>query len=62
MSAIQAIRLLVLAALLATPAAGAGDTKGNAANGKDPGTAMAGIPTDPRQRADVIAFLATLKN
>lgn len=28
---------------------------------KVPGTAMAGILTDPQQRADVIAFLATLK-
>jgi cytochrome c2 len=26
-----------------------------------PGTAMAGILTDPQQRADVIAYLATLK-
>ena len=29
---------------------------------KAPGTAMAGILTDPQQRADVIAYLATLKN
>ena len=29
---------------------------------KVPGTAMAGILTDPRQRADVIAYLSTLKN
>jgi len=29
---------------------------------KVPGTAMAGILTDPQQRADVIAYLATLKN
>jgi cytochrome c len=28
---------------------------------KVPGTAMAGILTDPQQRADVIAYLATLK-
>jgi cytochrome c len=35
MSAIRPIRLLVLAALLATPAAYAGDTKGDAANGKE---------------------------
>ena len=28
---------------------------------KVPGTAMAGILTDPQQRADVIAFLSTLK-
>jgi cytochrome c len=28
---------------------------------KVPGTAMAGVLTDPRQRADVIAYLATLK-
>jgi cytochrome c len=130
MSAIQPIRLFVLAALLATPAAYAGDTKGNADNGKElfmtsacptchgvtkddnskvgpnlfgvlgrkagttkslmgpsenmkkygvtwsvetldefltnppakvPGTAMAGILTDPQQRADVIAYLSTLK-
>jgi cytochrome c len=130
MSAIQSIRLFVLAALLATPAAYAGDTKGDAAKGKElfmtnscatchavikedtskvgpnlvgvvgrkagamksllgpsenmkkygvtwspetldefltnpnakvPGTAMAGILTDPQQRADVIAYLSTLK-
>ena len=29
---------------------------------KVPGTAMAGILTDPQQRADVIAYLATLKD
>ena len=29
---------------------------------KVPGTAMAGILTDPQQRADVIAYLAPLKN
>ena len=29
---------------------------------KVPGTAMAGILTDPQQRADVIAYLSTLKN
>ena len=29
---------------------------------KAPGTAMAGILTDPQQRADVIAYLSTLKN
>jgi cytochrome c len=29
---------------------------------KVPGTAMAGILVDPQQRADVIAYLATLKN
>ena len=29
---------------------------------KVPGTAMAGILTDPQQRADVIAFLSTLKD
>jgi len=131
MSAIQPIRLLALAALLAAPAAYAGNPKGDAANGKEifmasgcpachsvtkeddlkvgpnlvgvvgrkagttqsllgpsenmkkygvtwsaetldefltnpsakvPGTAMAGILTDPQQRADVIAYLATLKN
>ncbi len=28
---------------------------------KVPGTAMAGVLTDPQQRADVIAYLATLK-
>ena len=130
MSAIRPIRLLVLATLLATPAAYAGDIKGDAAKGKElfmsnicptchavtkddnskvgpnlvgvvgrkagtkksllgpsenmkkygviwsaetldefltnpsakvPGTAMAGILTDPQQRADVIAFLSTLK-
>ena len=31
-------------------------------NAKVPGTAMAGILTDPQQRADVIAYLSTLKN
>ena len=131
MSAIRPIRLLALAALLATPAAYAGDIKGDAVKGKElfmsnscptchavtkednskvgpnlvgvvgrkagtkqsllgpsenmkkygviwsaetldeflanpsakvPGTAMAGILTDPQQRADVIAFLATLKD
>jgi cytochrome c len=31
-------------------------------NAKVPGTAMAGILSDPQQRADVIAYLATLKN
>lgn len=130
MSAIRSIRLLALAALLATPAAYAGDTKGNAERGKElftanacatchgvtegdnskvgpnlvglvgrkagttkslmgpsenltkygvtwstetldeflanpnakvPGTAMVGMLTDPQQRADVIAYLATLK-
>ena len=130
MSAIRPIRLFALAALLATPAAYAGDIKGDAAKGKElfmsnscpachavtqgddskvgpnlvglvgrkagtkqsllgpsenmkkygviwsaetldeflinpsakvPGTAMAGILTDPQQRADVIAFLSTLK-
>src|SRR5262245_9315853 len=29
---------------------------------KVPGTAMAGILTDPQQRADVFAYLSTLKN
>ena len=29
---------------------------------KVPGTAMAGVLTDPQQRADVIAYLSTLKN
>ncbi len=29
---------------------------------KVPGTAMMGILTDPQQRADVIAYLSTLKN
>jgi cytochrome c len=131
MSAIRRIRLFALTALLAAPAAYAGDAKGDAANGKElfmangcpachsvtkddemkvgpnlvgvvgrkagttksllgpsdnlkkygviwsaetlnefltnpsakvPGTAMAGILTDPQQRADVIAYLATLKN
>jgi len=130
MSAIQPIRLFVLAALLATPAAYAGDIKGNATTGQElfmtsacatchgvtkgddskvgpnlvgvlgrkagttkslmgpsenmkkygvtwspetldefltnpsakvPGTAMLGILTDPQQRADVIAYLSTLK-
>jgi len=31
-------------------------------NAKVPGTAMAGILADPQQRADVIAYLSTLKN
>ncbi|MEO8465000.1 MAG: c-type cytochrome [Gammaproteobacteria bacterium] len=131
MSAIRPLRLFALAALLAAPAAYAGETKGDAANGKEmfmasgcpachgvtkednskvgpnlvgvvgrqagttpsllgpsenmkkygviwsaetlgeflanpsakvPGTAMAGILTDPQQRADVIAYLSTLKN
>jgi cytochrome c len=31
-------------------------------NAKVPGTAMVGILTDPQQRADVIAYLSTLKN
>ena len=31
-------------------------------NAKVPGTAMAGILTDPQQRADVIAYLSTLKD
>ena len=31
-------------------------------NAKVPGTAMAGILTDPQQRADVIAYLSTLTN
>ena len=31
-------------------------------NAKVPGTAMAGILIDPQQRADVIAYLSTLKN
>jgi len=30
-------------------------------NAKAPGTAMAGILVDPQQRADVIAYLSTLK-
>lgn len=30
-------------------------------NAKVPGTAMAGILADPKQRADVIAYLSTLK-
>lgn len=30
-------------------------------NAKVPGTAMVGILTDPQQRADVIAYLSTLK-
>jgi cytochrome c len=29
---------------------------------KVPGTAMGGILTDPQQRADVIAYLSTLKD
>ena len=131
MSGIRPIRLLALAAVLATPAAYASDTNGDAVNGqalfensgclachgvtkednakvgpnlvgvvgrkagttqsllgpsdnlkkygviwsaetldeflvnpnaKVPGTAMAGILTDPQQRADVIAYLSTLKN
>jgi cytochrome c len=131
MSAIRPLRLFALAALLATLAAYASDTQGDAANGKElfmssgcpachgvtqednakvgpnlvgvvgrkagtvqsllgpsenlkkygvtwsaetldeflvnpsakvPGTAMAGILIDPQQRADVIAYLSTLKN
>ena len=131
MFAIRPIRLFALAALLAMPAAYAGDAKGDAAKGKEvfmasgcpachsvtqeddlkvgpnligvvgrkagttrsllgpsenlkkygviwsaetldeflvdpnakvPGTAMAGMLTDPQQRADVIAYLSTLKN
>jgi cytochrome c len=131
MSAMRPTCIFALAALLAAPAAHAGDAKGDAANGKElfmangcpachsvtkddemkvgpnlvgvvgrkagttksllgpsdnlkkygviwsaetldeflvnpsakaPGTAMAGILTDPQQRADVIAYLATLKN
>ena len=31
-------------------------------NAKVPGTAMIGILTDPQQRADVIAYLSTLKD
>jgi cytochrome c len=31
-------------------------------NAKVPGTAMAGVLSDPQQRADVIAFLSTLTN
>jgi len=130
MSLIRSAHLFVLAALLATPAAYAGDGKGNAASGKElfvasacstchgvtregdptigpnlvgvvgrkagttksllgpsenlkkygviwntetldefltnpsakvPGTAMIGMLVDPQQRADVIAYLATLK-
>jgi cytochrome c len=130
MSAIRSIRLFALSAVLATPAAYAGDAKGNADNGKKlfmasscttchgvtkednskvgpnlvgvvgrkagttpsllgpsenlkkygvtwsaetldeflanpsakvPGTAMVGILADPQQRADVIAYLSTLK-
>jgi cytochrome c len=130
MSAIRPIRLFVLTAVLATPAAYADGVKGNAANGKElfmgntcptchsvikehdlkigpnlvgvvgrkagttkslmgptenltkygviwsaetldeflanpnakaPGTPMIGMLTDPQQRADVIAYLATLK-
>jgi cytochrome c2 len=130
MSEIRPIRLFALAALLATPAAYAGDAKGDAANGKElfmtnacvachgvtkedtmkvgpslfeivgrkagtaqsllgasenlkkygviwsaetldefladpnakvPGTPMAGMLVDPQQRADVIAYLSTLK-
>ena len=131
MSAIRPIHLFALAAMLATPAAYASDTNGDAVNGKDlfeasgcpachgvtkednakvgpnlvgvvgrkagttqsllgpsenmkkygvtwsaetldeflvnpnakvPGTAMAGILIDPQQRADVIAYLSTLKD
>lgn len=131
MSGIRLIRLFALGALLAAPAAYAGDTKGDAARGEElfmangcpachgvtkednskvgpnlvgvvgrkagtvqsllgpsenlkkygvtwsaetlneflvdpsakvPGTAMMGILTDPQQRADVIAYLSTLKN
>jgi cytochrome c len=131
MRTIRPVRLLALAALLAAPAAYAGDAKGDAVNGKAlfmgnscpachsvikedtlkvgpnlvgvvgrkagttqsllgpsenmktygviwsaetldefladpnakvPGTAMAGILSDPRQRADVIAYLSTLKD
>lgn len=131
MSAIRPLRLFVLTALVATAAAYAGGTKGNAARGKElfmantcptchsvikddamkigpnlvgvvgrkagttksllgpsqnltkygviwtaetldefltnpnakvPGTAMIGILPDPQERADVIAYLATLKN
>jgi cytochrome c len=131
MSAIQPIRLLALAALVAAPATYASDSEGDAANGKElfmtsgcpachgvtkednakvgpnlvgvvgrqagtvqsllgpsenlkkygvtwsaetlnefladpnakvPGTAMIGILSDPQQRADVIAYLSTLKN
>jgi cytochrome c len=130
MSAIRRIGLFALAALLATPAAYAGDATGNAASGKElfmanacatchgvtreddskvgpnlvgvvgrkagttqslmgpsenlkkygvtwsaetldeflanpnakvPGTAMVGMLADPQQRADVIAYLSTLK-
>jgi cytochrome c len=130
MSAIRSIRLFAVAALLAAPAAYAGETQGDSARGQElfmasgcpachgvtqgdnskvgpnlvgivgrragatpslllteslkkygvtwsaatldeflanptakvPGTAMGGILTDPQQRADVIAYLATLKN
>ena len=131
MSAIRPIRLFALAALLATPAAYASESNGDAASGKElvmnsgcpachgvtkednakvgpnlvgvvgrkagtvqsllgpsenlkkygvtwsaetldeflvnpnakvPGTAMAGILIDPQQRADVIAYLSTLKD
>jgi cytochrome c2 len=31
-------------------------------NAKVPGTAMIGMLADPQQRADVIAYLSTLKN
>lgn len=130
MSSIRPLRLLALAALLAAPAAHAGDLKGDAANGKllfmtsacatchgvtkgdnakvgptlfgvvgrkagttpsllgasenlkkygvlwtnetldefladpnakVPGTPMVGVLADPQQRADVIAYLETLK-
>lgn len=131
MSATRPVRLFALAALLATPAAYASETQGDAARGEElfmasgcpachgvtkednakvgpnlvgvvgrkagttpsllgpsenmkkygvtwsaetldefllnpsakvPGTAMAGILSDPQQRADVIAYLSTLKN
>lgn len=130
MSAIRSVRLFVVAALLATPAAYAGDLTGNAEKGKEiftagacvtchgvakgdnakvgptlfgvigrqagtapsllgasenlkkygviwtaetldeflanpnakvPGTPMVGMLVDPQQRADVIAYLSTLK-
>jgi cytochrome c len=130
MSAIRPLRLLALAALLATPATYASDSKGDAANGRElfltnacaachgvnkedtskvgpslfgvlgrkagtspsllgasenlkkygvtwsaetldeflanpnakvPGTPMTGMLADPQQRADVIAYLSTLK-
>ena len=131
MSAIRSVRLFVVAALLATPAAYAGDLTGNAEKGKEiftagacvtchgvakgdnakvgptlfgvigrqagtapsllgasenlkkygviwtaetldeflanpnakvPGTPMVGMLVDPQQRADVIAYLSTLKD